>query len=68
MNTPARALRARNLLTLAALAALFLLPLAVAFFTYYGTAWRRARPFAAAGRSCTSAAAPAMPPAAGRFT
>ena len=42
MNTPARALRARNLLTLAALAALFLLPLAVAFFTYYGTAWRRA--------------------------
>ncbi len=33
-------LRARNLRTLAALAALFLLPLALAFFTYYGTAWR----------------------------
>jgi cytochrome oxidase Cu insertion factor (SCO1/SenC/PrrC family) len=32
--------RARNLHTLAALAALFLLPLALAFFTYYGTAWR----------------------------
>ncbi|MBV8146206.1 MAG: hypothetical protein JO184_14505 [Gammaproteobacteria bacterium] len=37
--TPAD-LRARNLRTLAALAALFLLPLALAFFTYYGTAWR----------------------------
>jgi len=35
-------LRARNLRTLAALAALFLLPLAVAFFTYYGAAWRPA--------------------------
>ncbi|HEY2339973.1 MAG TPA: hypothetical protein VGH75_05555, partial [Steroidobacteraceae bacterium] len=33
-------LRARNLRTLAALAALFLLPLAIAFFTYCGTAWR----------------------------
>jgi hypothetical protein len=33
-------LRARNLRTLAALAALFLLPLALAFFTYYGTGWR----------------------------
>lgn len=39
--TPA-ALRARNLRTLAVLAALFLLPLAIAFFTYYGTAWRPA--------------------------
>jgi hypothetical protein len=37
--TPAE-LRARNLRTLAALAALFLLPLALAFFTYYGTEWR----------------------------
>ena len=37
--TPAE-LRARNLRTLAALAALFLLPLAFAFFTYYGTDWR----------------------------
>jgi len=35
-------LRARNLRTLAALAALFLLPLVIAFFTYYGTAWRPA--------------------------
>jgi hypothetical protein len=33
-------LRARNLSTLAALAALFLLPLAIAFFTYYATDWR----------------------------
>ena len=37
--TPAE-VRARNLRTLAALAALFLLPLALAFFTYYGTNWR----------------------------
>ena len=34
------ALRARNLRTLAALAALFLAPLVLAFFTYYGTDWR----------------------------
>jgi hypothetical protein len=34
------ALRARNLRTLAVLAALFLLPLAMAFCTYYGTDWR----------------------------
>lgn len=34
------ALRARNLRTLALLAALFLVPLALAFFTYYGTSWR----------------------------
>jgi hypothetical protein len=33
-------LRARNLRTLAALAALFLLPLAIAFFIYYETGWR----------------------------
>ena len=32
--------RARNLRTLAVLAALFVLPLALAFFTYYGTGWR----------------------------
>jgi hypothetical protein len=44
MSTPdPRALRARNLRTLAALAALFLAPLAIAFFTYYGTGWRPAR-------------------------
>ena len=33
-------LRARNLRTLALLAALFVVPLALAFFTYYGTSWR----------------------------
>ena len=38
----ARSLRARNLRTVAALAALFFLPLALAFYTYYGTAWRPA--------------------------
>lgn len=42
MNPPASHLRARNLRTLAALAALFLLPLGLAFFTYYGSAWRPA--------------------------
>jgi len=40
MSTPARALRERNLRTLAGLAALFGLPLVIAFFTYYGTGWR----------------------------
>ncbi len=43
MSTAVSELRARNLRTLAALAALFLLPLAVAFFAYYGTGWRPAR-------------------------
>ena len=43
MNTPAGALRARNLRTLAGLAALFLLPLVMALFTYYGTGWRPAQ-------------------------
>ena len=42
MSTPDAALRARNLRTLGLLAALFLLPLALAFFTYYATAWRPA--------------------------
>ncbi|MBS0366020.1 MAG: hypothetical protein JSR67_09380 [Proteobacteria bacterium] len=37
------ALRARNLRTLALLAALFFLPLAVSFYTYYQTDWRPAR-------------------------
>lgn len=32
--------RARNLRTVAALAALFFLPLALAFYAYYGTDWR----------------------------
>jgi hypothetical protein len=38
----ARALRARNLQTLGLLAALFFLPLIIAFVTYYGTHWRPA--------------------------
>jgi hypothetical protein len=47
MNAPeniasSRRLRARNLRTLGALAALFVLPLALAFFAYYGTSWRPA--------------------------
>ena len=41
MSGPASA-RARNLRTVAALAALFVLPLALAFFVYYGTGWRPA--------------------------
>ena len=40
MSTTGAELRARNLRTLAVLAALFLLPLALAFCTYYGTDWR----------------------------
>ena len=36
-------LRARNLRTLALLAGLFLVPLALAFCTYYGSAWRPGR-------------------------
>jgi len=39
--TPAEArLRARNLRTLALLAGLFLVPLLLAFLTYYGSSWR----------------------------
>jgi len=38
-----RRLRERNLRTLAALAALFLLPLLLAFATYYGSSWRPGR-------------------------
>jgi hypothetical protein len=40
MDASAAALRARNLRTLGLLAGLFLLPLALAFFTYYGSSWR----------------------------
>jgi hypothetical protein len=40
MSATSASLRARNLRTLAALAALFLLPLALAFCAYYGTDWR----------------------------
>jgi len=40
MNTTQNNLRARNLRMLAALAALFLLPLLLAFYMYYATDWR----------------------------
>lgn len=40
--TASASMRARNLRTVGALAALFLLPLALAFYVYYGTAWRPA--------------------------
>jgi hypothetical protein len=43
MNTSSGALRARNLRMLAALAALFLLPLLLAFYMYYATDWRPAK-------------------------
>jgi hypothetical protein len=42
VSAAADRLRARNLRTLAALAGLFLLPLALAFYTYYATGWRPA--------------------------
>jgi cytochrome oxidase Cu insertion factor (SCO1/SenC/PrrC family) len=42
MSDEASGLRARNLRTLALLAALFLLPLLLAFVAYYGTSWRPA--------------------------
>lgn len=41
MSEP-QGVRARNLRTVGALAALFLLPLALSFYVYYGTAWRPA--------------------------
>jgi len=41
-ESSAATVRARNLRTLALLAALFLLPVVIAFLTYYGTAWRPA--------------------------
>jgi hypothetical protein len=43
MTTATTGLRARNLRTLAALAALFLLPLLIAFWMYYATDWRPVR-------------------------
>jgi hypothetical protein len=43
MNALESELRARNLRMLAVLAGLFLLPLAIAFWMYYGTDWRPAR-------------------------
>jgi hypothetical protein len=42
MSTTPRELRARNLRTLAALGALFMLPLLVSFWMYYATDWRPA--------------------------
>jgi len=42
-NAPENELRARNLRLLAMLGGLFLLPLATAFWVYYGTDWRPAR-------------------------
>ena len=42
MNTTTNNLRARNLRTVAALAALFLLPLLISFWLYYATDWRPA--------------------------
>ncbi len=43
MNAAERQLRARNLRLLALLGGLFLLPLAIAFWVYYGTEWRPVR-------------------------
>src|SRR5882757_23518 len=43
MKAVEKELRTRNLRLLALLAALFLLPLAVAFWVYYGTDWRPVR-------------------------
>ncbi len=42
MSVDENALRARNLRTLGLLAGLFLLPLALSFWMYYGTGWRPA--------------------------
>ena len=42
MSTAADRLRARNLRTVLALAALFLLPVAASFWLYYGVGWRPA--------------------------
>src|SRR3979409_1624569 len=43
LNGPENELRSRNLRMLAVLAGLFLLPLAIAFWAYYGTDWRPVR-------------------------
>jgi hypothetical protein len=42
-GTAQASLRTRNLRTVGALAALFLVPLAVAFYTYYASGWRPAQ-------------------------
>ena len=76
MSATEAKLRARNLRTLALLAALFLLPLALAFCTYYGTDWRpsghlnhgelispaRPLPRVALPRVTLETSAPAAPP------
>ena len=64
------ALRARNLRTLALLAGLFLLPLAVAFYVYYGTSWRPAAhvnhgTLITPVRALPAVALPPVPPGAG---
>ena len=69
MNEPVN-VRARNLRTVGALAALFLLPLALAFYTYYGTAWRPAGHvnhgrLIAPPRPLPQPALPRLPPGAG---
>jgi hypothetical protein len=43
MNDALQEVRARNLRTVAVLAALFLIPLLAAFFIYYGASWRPAQ-------------------------
>jgi hypothetical protein len=75
MSGPATTVRARNLRTVTALAALFLLPLGLAFFTYYGSSWRPAgrvnhgvlitpaRPLPAVALPRVAASAPAAPSA-----
>ena len=77
MSATGAELRSRNLRTLATLAALFLLPLAMAFCTYYATDWRpsghlnhgqlispaRPLPAVALPRVSLETSTPAAPPA-----
>jgi hypothetical protein len=77
MSASETQLRSRNLRTLAVLAALFLLPLVIAFCTYYGTDWRpsahlnhgqliepaRPLPAVALPRVALERSTPAAPPA-----
>jgi cytochrome oxidase Cu insertion factor (SCO1/SenC/PrrC family) len=80
MTTTEPGLRARNLRTLALLAGLFILPLALAFFVYYGTSWRPlgsvvhgqlitpARPLPALALSQVGAPGPAATPFHGKWS